>query len=167
MCSSANKESHSSGAHGSERQHEDPVQKEKLVPKEILLEDAVLNLQTHGGVKLRVQDEILEQSSSATYHRLKSHQSQARKRRYSTRQIQGRERNLTSASTRSKGEQYGGRPNVRTEAEGDNDQGQDEVTGRGRSYDSTPQSCSGQETLRSLQENERRHKGRKKITLSF
>ena len=143
------------------------MQKEKLVPKEILLEDAVLNLQTHGGVKLRVQDEILEQSSSATYHRLKSHQSQARKRRYSTRQIQGRERNLTSASTRSKGEQYGGRPNVRTEAEGDNDQGQDEVTGRGRSYDSTPQSCSGQETLRSLQENERRHKGRKKITLSF
>ena len=33
-----------------------------------------------------------------------------------------------SASTRSKGEQYGGYLKVRTEEEGDNAQGQDEVT---------------------------------------
>ena len=61
-----------------------------------------------------------------------------------------------SASTRSKGEQYGGYLKDRTEEEGDNAQGQDEVPGRGRSSDNAPWRRSGQEQSRSWQGNERR-----------
>ena len=63
----------------------------------------MLNLQTHNVVKLRLQDEVLEQSNSASYHRLESHQSQAMEEKVLCRQIPGRERNLMNTSNPSKG----------------------------------------------------------------